>query len=123
MTTGKTIALTIWTFVGKVMSLLLKTLSGFDIATLPRSRCLLISWLQSLSTLILEPKKMKSDTVYTFFPPICHKVMTLDAMIWFLCLFSVQLEHLEVHRSHIAEARLGEFEHYFKVCEMIGIVL
>ena len=58
MTTGKTIALTIWTFVGKVMSLLFKTLSGFDIAILPRSRCLLISWLQSLSTLILEPKML-----------------------------------------------------------------
>ena len=58
MTTGKTVALTIWTFVGKVMSLLSKTLSRFDIAIIPRNKCLLISWLQSLSTLILEPKML-----------------------------------------------------------------
>ena len=63
MTTGKTIALTRWTFVIKVMSLLFKTLSRFDIAILPRSKRLLILWLQSLSALILEPKKMKSDTL------------------------------------------------------------
>ena len=61
-------------FVGKVMSLLFKTLSRFDIFILPRSQHLLISWLQSLSTLILEPKKMKSDTVSTFSPSICHEV-------------------------------------------------
>ena len=75
MTTGKTIALTIWTFVSKVMSLLFKTLSRFVIAILPRSKHLLISWLQSQSTLILEPNKMKSDTVSTFpsllLPIIC----------------------------------------------------
>ena len=59
-TTGKTIALTIWTYVGKVMSLLLNTLSRFVIAFLPRSRCLLISWLQSPSAVILQPKKMLS---------------------------------------------------------------
>ena len=68
-TTGKTIALTMWTFVSKVISLLFKTLSRFDIAILPRSKCLSISWLQSLSALILELKKMKSDTFYIF--PIC----------------------------------------------------
>ena len=63
MTTGKTIALTRWTFVGKVMSLLLNMLSRLVITFLPRSKCLLISWLQSLSAVILEPPKIKSDTV------------------------------------------------------------
>ena len=73
-TTGKTIPLTIQTFVGKVMPLLFNTLSRFVIAFLPRSKCLLISWLQSPSALILEPKKMKSDTISTFPSSICHKV-------------------------------------------------
>ena len=82
MTTGKAIALTIQIFVGKVMSLLLNTLSRFVIAFLPRSKHVLISGQQSLSTLILEPKKMKSDTVYTFFPSICHEMMGPDAMIF-----------------------------------------
>ena len=72
MTTGKTIALTIWTFVSKVMSLLFKTLSRFDTAFLLRSKRLLISWLQSQSPLILKPKKMKSGTVSTFSPSICQ---------------------------------------------------
>ena len=66
LTTGKTIALTIWTFVSKVMSLLFNTLSRFIIAFLPRSKCLLISWLQSLSAVILKPKKIKSVTASTF---------------------------------------------------------
>ena len=68
MTTGKTLALTLWTFVSKVMTLLFNKLSGFVIILLPRSKCLLISWLQSLSTVILEPKKIKSATVSIFFP-------------------------------------------------------
>ena len=68
MTTGKTIALTRWTFVGKVMSLLLNMLSRLVITFLPRSKCLLISWLQSPSAVILEPKKIKSDTVSTVSP-------------------------------------------------------
>ena len=72
MTTGKTIALTIWTFVGKVMSLLLNMLSNFVIAFLPRNKHLLISWLQSQSAVILEPKKIKSVTLSTFFLSICH---------------------------------------------------
>ena len=71
MTTGKTIALTIWTFVGKVMSLLFNTLSRFVIAFLPRSKHLLVLWLQSPSAVILEPKKMKSVTVSTFSQSIC----------------------------------------------------
>ena len=75
MITGKTITLT---FVGKVMSLLFNMLSRFVIAFLPRSKCLFISWLQSPSAVILEPKKIKSVTVS---PSICHEVMGLDAVI------------------------------------------
>ena len=73
MTTGKTIALTSQIFVGKVMSLLLNMLSKLNITLLPRSKCLLISWLQSLSAVILEPKKIKSDTVSTVSPSISHE--------------------------------------------------
>ena len=72
MTTGKTIALTRQTFAGKVMSLLLNMLSRFVIAFLPRSKCLLISWLQLLSAVILEPKEIESVTVFTFPPSVCH---------------------------------------------------
>ena len=75
MTTGKTIALSIWTFVSRVMSLLCNTLSRFIVAFLPRSNCLLISWLQSLSTVILEPKKRKSVTISIFSPSIYHAVI------------------------------------------------
>ena len=74
MTTGKTIALTRWTFVGKVMPLLFNTLSSLLITFLPRSKHLLISWLQSLSAVISEPKKIKSVTVSTFSPSICQEV-------------------------------------------------
>ena len=81
MTTGKTIALTRWTFVGKVMSLLLNMLSRLVITFLPRSKHLLTSWLQSPSAVILEPKKIKSDTVSTVSSSICHEVMGPDAMI------------------------------------------
>ena len=81
MTTGKTIALTRWTFVGKVVSLLFNMLSRLVIAFLPRSKCLLISWLQSPSAVILEPRKIKSLAVSIVFPPICHEVMGPDAMI------------------------------------------
>ena len=72
MTTRKTIDLTRWTFVGKVMSLLFNMLSRFVIAFLPRSKHLLISWLQSPSAVILEPKKIKSVTVSIVSPSICH---------------------------------------------------
>ena len=81
MTNGKILALTIWTFVSKVMSLLFKMLSKFAIAFLARSKHLLMSWLQSPSAVILEPKKIKSLTVPIVSPSICHKVMGLDAMI------------------------------------------
>ena len=82
MTTGKTIALTRWTFVGKVMSLFLNMLSRLVIAFLPRSKHLFISWLQSPSAVILEPPKIKSDTVSTVSPFISHEVMGPDAMIF-----------------------------------------
>ena len=81
MTTGKTIALTRRTFVGKVMSLLFNMLSRLVVTFLPRSKRLLISWLQSPSAVILEPKKIKSDTVSTVSPSICHEVMGPVAMI------------------------------------------
>ena len=81
MTTGKSIALTRWTFVCKVMSLLFSMLSRFVTAFLPRSKCLLISWLQSPSAVILEPKKIKSVTVSIVSPYICHELMGPDAMI------------------------------------------
>ena len=81
MTTGKIIVLTRWTFVGKVMSLLFNMLSRFIIAFLARSKHLLISWLQSPSAVILEPKKIKSVTVYTFPPSIFHEVMGYGAVI------------------------------------------
>ena len=81
MTTGKTIDLTRWTFVGKVMSLLFNRLSRFVIASFSKSKCPLISWLQSLSAVILEPPKIKSDTVSIVSPSICQEVMGLDDMI------------------------------------------
>ena len=82
MTTGKTIALTRQTFVGKVMFLLFNMLSRLVINFLPRSKCLLISWPQSPSTVILEAPKIKSDTVSTVTPSICHELMGMDAMIF-----------------------------------------
>ena len=78
MTTGKTIALTRWTIVDKVTSLIFNMLSKLIITFLPRSKCLLISWLQSPSAVILEPKKVKSVTVS---PSICHEVMGPDVMV------------------------------------------
>ena len=81
MTTGKTIAFMRWTFVSKVMSLLLNMLSRLVIAFLPRSKCLLISWLQTQSAVILEPKKIKSVTVSIASPSICHEMMGPDAMV------------------------------------------
>ena len=81
MTLGKTTALTIQIFVGKVMSLLFRTMSRFVIAFLPRRKRLLILGLQSLSAVILEHKKIKFVSASTFSPSICHEVMGLDAMI------------------------------------------
>ena len=90
MTTGKTIALTRRTFVGKVMSVLLNMLSRLVITFLPRSRSLLSSWLQSLSALILEPKKIKFVTVSIVSPSICHEVVGPDAMIFFVVFLNVE---------------------------------
>ena len=81
MTTGKTIALTKWTFLGKVTSLLFNTLSMLAITFLPRSKRLLVSWLQSPSAVILEPPKIKSVTVFIVSPSICREVMGPDVMI------------------------------------------
>ena len=81
MTAGKTIALTRWTFVGKVMSLLFNMLSRLVITFIPRSKRLLISWLQSPSAVILEPKKIQSFTVSIISPYICSEVMGMDAMV------------------------------------------
>ena len=88
MTTGKTIALTIQTFVSKVTSLLFNTLSRFVTVFLPRSKHLLISWLQLLSVMILGPKKIKSVTVSTFPLSTCHGVMRPDAMIFIFWMLS-----------------------------------
>ena len=87
MTTGKTIALTIWTFIGKVMSLLFNMLSRFVVASLPRSKRLWISWLQSPSAVILASKKIKSVTVSIVSPSICH-VMGPDATIFVFWMLS-----------------------------------
>ena len=95
MTTGKTIALTRRTFVDKIMSLLFNVLSRLVITFLPRSKPLLISWLQSPSAVILEPRKIKSDTVSIVSPSICHEVMGPDTMIlvfWMLS-FKPKLFH------------------------------
>ena len=91
MTTGKAIAFTIWTFVGKVMSLLFNMLSRFVTVFLPRSKCLSISWLQSLSTVILEPRNVKSVTASTFFPSVYHEVMGPDVMILIFSFLSFHL--------------------------------
>ena len=93
MTSGKVIALTIWTFIDKVMSWLFNTLSRFIVAFLPRSRGLLISCLQSQSAVILEPEKIKSVTVSIVSPSICHEMMGLDAMNSFECWGISQLFH------------------------------
>ena len=81
MTTGKTIALTRWTFVGKVMSLLFNLLFWFAIVFLPRSKWFLISWLQSPSAMFLEPEKIRSVTISNFSPSIYNEMMGPDAMV------------------------------------------
>ena len=110
MTTGKTIALTMPTFVGRVMSLLFNTLSRFVIAFLPRSNHLLISWLSSPSALILEPKKRKSVTASTFSPSVCHEVIGPDIMIlvfksWTLSWLFILLLH--PHQEALSSSSLS----------------
>ena len=100
MATGKTVGLTRWDFVSKVMSLLFNMLSRFVIIFLPRSKCLLISWLQSASTVILEPKKMKFDTVSTFLHLFAMRWQ--DCMPWssfFECWILSQLFHTSLSPS------------------------
>ena len=93
-TTRNTIALTIWAFVHRIMSLLFNTLPWFVIALLPRCNHLLTSWLQSPPAVILEPKKRKSVTTSIFSPSICHEVMGPDAMILVVCLFVCLFQYL-----------------------------
>ena len=97
MTTGKTIALTRRTFVDKVMSLLLNMLSRLVITFLPRSKHLLTSWLQSPSTVILEPQKIKSATVSPFPPSICREVMGPDAVIFVFWMLSFKPTFHSLH--------------------------
>ena len=92
MTTGKTIALTIRTFVSKVMSLLFNRLTRLVITFLPRRQCLLISWLQSPSAVILEPKKIKSATTSAFPPSICHEVISDGTGCHDLCFLNVDFQ-------------------------------
>ena len=99
-TTEKTIALTIWTFVSKVMALLFNTLSRFVIAFLPRSNHFLISWLQSLSAVILEPTKRKPVIASTFFPSIYLEVMRLDAIIVVLLILSFKSAFSQLFHPH-----------------------
>ena len=104
ITTGKTIALTIWTLVSKVMPQLFNTLSRFDIAFLPRSKHLLISWLQSLSTVILKPRKIESVTASNFPPSICQEVM--GSRCHDLSFFSVEFQANFVNLFHFHQEAL-----------------
>ena len=112
MTSGKTIALTRWTLVGIVMSLLFNMLSRLVITFLPRNKRLLISWLQSPSAVILETRKIKSATVSTVPPSICHEVMGPDAMILVFGMLSLsQLFHSPLSLSSKALQFLFAFRH------------
>ena len=123
MTTGKTMALT-RTFVSKVMSPLFNPLSRFVIAFLPKNKCLLISWLQSLSTVILESKKIKSVTISTFSPPICHEVIFLNEwMVSSYFLKNLQVIHVSLDiqrkkfiRSELVQKNDGKII-YFLLCK------
>ena len=117
MTTGKTIALTRRTFVGKVMSLLLNMLSRLFITFLPRSKRLLISWLQSPSAVILEPPKIKSDTISTISPSSSHEAMGPDAVIFVFCVSSFK-PFFTLHFHFHQEA----FEFLFTFCHKGGVI-
>ena len=101
MTTGKTTALTRWTFVDKVMSLLFNMVSRLVIAFLPRSKRLLISWLQSLSVLISESKKRKSVTVSLVSPSTCHEMMEPDSYLLVTCFFLIKVLNLSGFRPEV----------------------
>ena len=117
MTAGKTIALTRWTFVDKVMSLLFNMLSRLVITFLPRSKRLLISWLQSPSAVILEPPKIKSDTVSTISPSICYEVIGSDAVILVFWILSFKPTFSLSSFTH-QEA----FEFLFTFCHKGGVI-
>ena len=130
MTTGKTIAFAKQTFVDKAMSLLFNILSRFVTAFLPRSKCLLVSWLQSPSAVILEPPKIKSVTVSIVSPSICHEVMALDAMIlvfWILSFkptFSLSSFTLikRLFRSSLSAIRVVSFV-YLRLLIFLPVIL
>ena len=107
MTAGKTTALIIWTIVGKVMSLIINMLSRLVITFLSQSKHLLISWLQPLSAVILEPKKIKPVTVSIFSPSICHEVMGPDAMIFVFWMLSFK----PVFHSPLSPSSRGSLRH------------
>ena len=100
MTTGKTIALTIWTFVGEVRSMLFNTVSKLVIDFLPRSKLLLILWLLSTSAVFLEPKKIKSVTASTFSPSICYEVIGPDAMSLVFLMWSFKPDFTLLFHPH-----------------------
>ena len=111
MTTGKTIVLSRWIFAGKVMSLLLNMLFRLVIAFLPRSKCFLISWLQSPSAMILEPKKIKTVTGSIVSPSICHEVMGPDAMILVFWILSFKpafsISSFTFIKNHVSSSSLS----------------
>ena len=120
VTTGKTIALTTKTFISKVVSLVFNTLSRLVIAFLPRSKHLLISWLQSLSAVILEPKKIKSVIVSIVSSSICHEVMEWDGMIFIFWMLSFKLFHSSLSpssRGSLVPLRFLPWEwHHLNTC-------
>ena len=124
MTSGKTIALTRRTFIGKVMSLLFKMLSRLIITFLPRSKHLLISWLQSPCAVILEPQIIKSATVSTVSPSISHEVMGLDTMILVFWMFNSLLNKRRIFETFCSITpswfMLGIFVLYLNIfiCDM-----
>ena len=112
MTTGKTIALTRGTFVGKVMSQLFNMLSRLVITFLPRSKHLLTSWLQSPSAVILEPGKIKSATISTVSPSICHEVMGPDAMVLAFCIYIPPKTETTTLKRYIQHTSKCSQQHY-----------
>ena len=118
MITGKTITLTIQIFVSKVMPLLFKTLSRFVIGFLPKSRCLLILWLQSSSAVIVEPKKIKSLISPTFSPSICHRVMGPDAMILVFWMLSFK----PAFHFSLSLSSQGVLQFLFTFCHKGGVI-
>ena len=114
MTTGKSMALIIRTFVSKVVSLLFNMLSRVVIAFLLRSKCLLISWLQSQSTVVFEPKEIKSVTAFSFSPSICHEVMGFDAMILVFWMLSFKPAFSLSSRGSLVPLHFQPFEWYHR---------